>query len=269
MKKILFPTDFSEAAKNGFRYAVALAEDIDAELDIMNVFAVPFTAPDEMPPNYVDQLIDNQKKIAKEKLDAFVESVAPKFKGKKMTIYGAFVPEEVIEQVKLGIYDLVVMGTKGERNPLEKLVGSITTRTLMNAPCPVLAIPQDAKYNGIKHIAYASDFKPTDKITLEQLMSFTGKLGADLNFVHVDVTPNIGEIKDMISLKSYPFEFSEFYIINSPSVIEGLDDFITKKGINLLALFIPRRRLWEQLFHQSFSKKYAFHTKVPLLVFHE
>ena len=86
MKKILFPTDFSEAAKNGFRYAVALAEDIDAELDIMNVFAVPFTAPDEMPPNYVDQLIDNQKKIAKEKLDAFVESVAPKFKGKKMLL---------------------------------------------------------------------------------------------------------------------------------------------------------------------------------------
>jgi len=269
MKKILFPTDFSEAAKNGFRYAVALAEDMEAELDVMNVFSVPFTAPEEMPPDYVNQLINNQKKEAIKKLNNFVQDVAPDFKGRKITIYGAFVPEEIFEQVRLGIYDLVIMGTKGERNVLEKLVGSITTRTIMNAPCPVLAIPQEAEYDGIEHIAYASDFKPTDKIALEQLMTFTGKMGADLNFVHVDTSPNIGEIKDLISLKSYPFEFSEFFIINSPSVIEGVDDFITKKGINLLTLFIPKRRLWERLFHQSFSKKYAFHTKVPLLVFHE
>ena len=269
MKKILFPTDFSEAAQNGFRYAAALASDIDAALDIMNIYSVPFTAPDEMPANFLEELIAQQKQQAEEKLDTFIQNTVPDFKGKKITVYGAFIPEEIIAQVKSDMYDLIIMGTKGERNPLEKLIGSITTRTMMNAPCPVLAIPKDAKYEGIKQIAYASDFKPTDNIALEQLMHFSGQTGANLNFVHVDTMPDIGEIKGLIALKDYPFEFSEFYIINSPSVIQGIDRFIEQKKVDMLALFIPKRRLWEQLFHQSFTKKYAFHTIIPLLVFHE
>ncbi|MFT4759597.1 MAG: nucleotide-binding universal stress UspA family protein [Paraglaciecola sp.] len=269
MKKILFPTDFSEAAKNGFRYAVALAQDMEAELDIMNVFSIHFTAPDEMPPDYIEQLIEEQKQHAIVKMDAFVRSVSPDFKGRKTTIYGVFIPEEINAKVKADSYDLVIMGIKGERSLIEKLVGSITTRTLMNAPCSVLAVPKEAKYEGIKHIAYASDFIPTDSIALEQLTGFSDKVDADLSFVHVDTTPNFGEIKDMISLKAYPFEFSEFYLINNSSILEGIDDFITSKDINLLALFMPKRRLWERLFHQSFSKKYTFHTKVPLLIFHQ
>ena len=269
MKKILFPTDFSKAAKNGFQYAVALAADIGATLDVMNVYTVPFTAIEDAPPDYFERLIEEQHRISEEKLEDFVKGIDADFKGERISVFGAFIPEEIIGQVKKNAYDLVVMGTKGERNALEKLVGSITTRTTMNAPCPVLAVPTNAQYKPIKKIAYASDFKPTDAVALQQLMTFTGQVGAKISFVHVDTMPDIGEIKDTISLKNYPFEFTDFSIINSASVTEGIDGYIEENNVDMLALFIPKRRLWERLFHNSFSKKYTFHTHVPLLVFHQ
>jgi nucleotide-binding universal stress UspA family protein len=38
MKKILFPTDFSIPANNAFSYAVALAKDLGATIDILHVY---------------------------------------------------------------------------------------------------------------------------------------------------------------------------------------------------------------------------------------
>ncbi|MDZ4331458.1 MAG: universal stress protein, partial [Flavobacterium sp.] len=38
MKKILFPTDFSEVSKNAFIYALKLADSIDAEIITMHVY---------------------------------------------------------------------------------------------------------------------------------------------------------------------------------------------------------------------------------------
>jgi hypothetical protein len=68
--------------------------------------------------------------------------------------------------------------------------------------------------------------------------------------------------------KGYPYHFTDFSVINNYSVMEGLDDYMVKRDIDWLALFIPQRRLLERLFHTSFTKRMTFHTTVPLLVFH-
>lgn len=269
MKKILFPTDFSKTAKNGFEYALKLAEAMDATVDIMNVYNISFSAAEGMPAEFIQDMLHQKKVNTEEKLTAFAEGADANFSGEKIPVYGVFIPEEVISRSKLGKYDLIVMGTKGEHNSVEKLVGSITTRTMMNASCPVLAIPEDAVYKNIEDIVYATNFTPTDTVAVQQLMQFSSNIGAVMKFVHVETEPSIGAVNDTILLENFPFKFTEFTILNNESVMEGLDNYIEKESVDLLALFIPKRRLWERLFHRSFSKKYAFHTKVPLLVFHE
>lgn len=266
MKKILFPTDFSNVAKNAFKFALNLAKKMDATIDLVYVFDVPVPYQDAgggMPPDYYTKLIAQQKAMAEKKMDNFAEKV-----GKKIATFGLFVPEEIINIAQEGNYDLIVMGTKGEHNAIEKLLGSITSRTMMNAPCPVLAIPEGVVYQGFGHIAYASDFNSTDVAAIGQLTDFSNTMGAKLTYVHVDTTPNIGLFQDTI-LKNFPHEFTGFTTINNPSVQKGLDEYIEKTEVDLLALFIPKRRLWERLFHLSFSKEYALYTKIPLLVFKE
>jgi hypothetical protein len=48
------------------------------------------------------------------------------------------------------------MGMKGEHQRLDKWMGSVTTNLMMKAPCPVLAIPEKATYEGIKKITLAT-----------------------------------------------------------------------------------------------------------------
>ena len=40
MKKILFPTDFSDVSKNAFIYALKLADSINAEIITMHVVSI-------------------------------------------------------------------------------------------------------------------------------------------------------------------------------------------------------------------------------------
>ncbi len=267
MKKILFPTDFSETAINAFRYTVQLAEKLDARIDLMSVYHLPISDAGRVPPDYIERMLKEKREQVEEKIRQFSSEVPPERLGSFRTDYGLFVAQEVVDAAQRNGYDLIAMGTKGEHNQLEKMLGSVTTRTMMQAPCPVLAIPMDADFQQIENIAYATDFKPTDEHAVDQLLDVAGRLDAAVHFVHINTHGHPGDLEDQVELKEYPFKFTDFFVISNPSPMEALDVYIKQKHIDLLALFIPRRRLWERLFHSSFTKRMTFHVKIPLLVF--
>jgi nucleotide-binding universal stress UspA family protein len=269
MKKILFPTDFSDTAANAFRYAIELAKAVEAKIDVVNVYNLPVIDATNLPAGYVEQMLDEKQVLVQGKLEAFVAAELGAPLGRLIPLYGVFIPEEIRDLVREGAYDLVVMGTRGEHNPIEKTLGSITTFTMMNAGCPVLAVPEDAAWQDIDYIAFATDFLPHEQQAVAQLMAFAKKVSSEVYFVHVETKPSIGTMQDYITLADYPYKFTDFAIVNSPTVMDGLDSFIKEKHIDLLALYIPKRRLWERLFHSSFTKRMAFHSKTPLLIFHE
>jgi len=159
------------------------------------------------------------------------------------------------------------MGTKGERNAFEKLLGSVTTHTIMNAPCPVLTIPSNAKYQPVRDIAYATDFEPSDEQAIEKLNALSKKLEAKVHFLHIDKAKKYGITERYVMVENYPQPFSDFSVINRESVTEGIDEYVKDHGIDWLALFLPDRKFWERLLHRSFTKKMAFHSQVPVLIF--
>ena len=270
MKKILFPTDFSKAAENAYRFAVSLAEEMEATIDVVHIYHLPFVDATNVPPEYIEEMLDEKRNLVTERLKEFVSKEPVDQLGEQLVVYGIFIPQEIEDLVKDKNYDLLIMGTRGEHHSqLEKFMGSVTTHTMMQAACPVLAIPEEANWKDIRRIAYATNFEPEDTKAADQLMSFAGVLAAEVHFVHVETTPKIGKMEDYISLANYPYSFTDFAIVNSPSVMEGIDHYIKDRKIDLLALFIPERRLWEKLFHSSLTKKMTFHTKTPLLIFHD
>ncbi|GAB4245772.1 MAG: hypothetical protein Kow0027_06410 [Saprospiraceae bacterium] len=270
MKKILFPTDFSEGAKNALKYTIELAKQLDAKIDVTHIFNLPFIETPGMTASMLEKMIAEKKNLIQEKLHLFMDEIPKKHRGDAIPVYGVFIPEEIHDLAEEGKYDMVAMGTLGEHHTqFEKIVGSVTTNTLMRVKCcPVLAIPIDCKWNGIKRIAYATDFHPKDEVAASKLLDLAMTLGARVHFVHVESHPQIGEEEDTILLEKYPFDFTDFAVINSPDAISGFDRYLNEKKLDLLALFIPKRRLWERLFHSSFTKKMTFHTKIPLIVYH-
>jgi nucleotide-binding universal stress UspA family protein len=269
MKKILFPTDFSPVSKNAFDYAIKLAKDIDAKVDVINIYSLPISDNGSMLPEYIDSMLEEKEKHIEVELKEFIKGNHNGNLGKTTAQYGIFVYQDLIDKAREENYDLIVMGTKGERNLFEKIMGSVTTHTMMNAPCPVLAIPEKAKYNGIESIAYATDFVPKDEKAIDQLIKFSETLEAKVHFVHVETEPAIGDMRETIEIDRYPFENTDFALLNRKTVMDGLDSYIESKKVDILAMFIPRRKLWERLFHRSFTKQMTFHSHTPLLVFHE
>ena len=268
MKKILFPTDFSPAAHNAYQYAIAMAAEIGAMIELIHVYNVPFTGTDL----YLDLSQQRELRVQKqmqmeERLHHFIDQYNFKNIGDKLVYPGLFIDQEIVDRSKKGV-DLVIMGTKGERNALDKLMGSVTTRLMMNAGCPVLAIPENATYKGMKEITYATTFSFKDQHFLEKLAEFGSIFGSKVHFLHVSNNPKI-DVEDELYVEGLPSQFIRFSVINSPSVMEGVDNFLKEHPSDALAIYIPKRNLWERLFHSSFSKKMTFHTDTPLFVFHE
>ena len=182
MKKILFPTDFSPAAHNAFQYAIALGKETGAKIELIHVYKVPFTGTDLYLDLSQQRELRVQKQMQKEQqLADFCKQYNFTNFGDKLVFSGLFIDQEIIDRSKRGC-DLVIMGTKGERNALDKLMGSVTTRLMMNAGCPVLAIPENAKYKGIEEIIYATTFSSKDKHFLEELTNFGSTFNARIHF---------------------------------------------------------------------------------------
>jgi nucleotide-binding universal stress UspA family protein len=269
MKKILFPTDFSPAASNAFRYAHSLAEYLEARIDVINIFHLPIGDVSNIPPEYIQKMLDEAEAETLEKIREFAKPCLGRPAcGELKPIYGLFTAVEIIDAARQGEYDIIVMGTKGERGALEKFLGSVTTDVMMKATCPVLAIPSETSFKPVAHIAYATAFEPYDEHAVERLMELAGMLAAQVHFVNVNTQTDEHYIQDIEMAKDYPFNFSDFSVVHNPSVQEGLEGYLRERNIDWLALFIPQRRLWERLFHSSFTKKMTFQTSLPLLVFH-
>jgi nucleotide-binding universal stress UspA family protein len=268
MKKILFPTDFSKTAGHAFKYAQAFAQEINGIIDVMHVFHLPIADAGSIPPHLIDELLAEQRRNALLQLKQFTQDCPDDLLGSLKADYGLFVFQEVTDTARHGHYDLIIMGTKGTHNQLETLLGSVTTHIMMQGPCPVLAIPEGALYQGISRIAYATDFESSDQPAVEMLIEFASLLTANIHFVHVESKSSEEETNLTETMGESPLLFTDFTVIKSSSVMEGLDHYIEDAKIDVLALFIPRRRLWERLFHSSFTKKMAFHSQTPLMVFH-
>lgn len=268
-QNILFPTDFSTVAHHAFRYALQLAERLGTSIDLMSVYHLPAGESSRVAPHQVDGLLREKRETVIQRLGELAEEAPADLIGQLRADYGLFIYQEIVDVARRGGHQLIVMGTKGERNTVQQMMGSVTTHTLMNAPCPVIAVPESASVQPIEHIAYATDFEPKDEKAVEGLTRLAAQLQAKVHFVHVDKEAGVVKTEAYKMVEHYPLPFTDFTVVANPNPAEGINTFITERGMDVLALFVPNRRLLERLFHRSFTKQMAFHTQVPLLVFRD
>lgn len=140
IKKILAPTDFSEASLKALDQAVELAKQLGAEVHVVHV--VPLLmyaiAPDVVPddPQFERRL--------KEKLAARLEEVASRLRGRGAEIHTLLVDgnpgHEVGEVAAERGFDLVVMATHGRSGLPRLMLGSVAERTVRSSKVPVLTL---------------------------------------------------------------------------------------------------------------------------------
>jgi nucleotide-binding universal stress UspA family protein len=141
-RRIFHPTDFSSASGAAFKRAIALAKADKAQLLIVNVLAPPMPISGEgyMPPNLYEDLEASARKYAERKLAALqVKARAASVRASTLVLEGV-AHEQIVRAAKSKKADLIVIGTHGRTGLAKLFLGSVASRVVAAAPCPVLTV---------------------------------------------------------------------------------------------------------------------------------
>ncbi len=262
MKSILVPIDFSENAMSAVNYAGALAKHLQLDLHLVHAIHNP-VADINSSIILLEILMDNAKIIANQKLAATAETLKEQF-GITPKIHMDFglAADYIIKESENLDVDLIVMGTSGASGFVDSLFGSVTSSVIKRGKKPVMAIPDEAKYEKVKVITMANDH--------QESMAF------EMSFIH-NLAQKMESRLDIIFIKSENTTYQQEMILNdaklrqvsiwAPSVYEGITTYLEREGVDLLVLKHHDRNFFEDLIHKSTTKEILRKSSIPLLIF--
>ncbi len=144
-KVILVPTDFSEPADAALDYAIALADEIGAQITVLHAYEIPILGfPDGAlvaTADFVGRIVAGSQ--------AALDAIVAKRKNRGVVLKSLLKsgePRETIHAVATDLCaDLIVMGTHGRRGLSRALLGSVAEYVVRTASLPVLTIRGTSK----------------------------------------------------------------------------------------------------------------------------
>jgi len=276
MKKILFPTDFSDAATNAFVHALEFAKVVKAELILLHTFEIPVYDSQFFPENYAS--IYSSIELAK--FEMFKDEI-PKLRTiaiernlEDIVIKHRLMDGDLIYNLKNAVeedqIDFVIMGTNSVSDWTKFFTGSNTESVISGVEVPVLCVPVDAKFKKVKTIGFTTRYREKDKKELRKILKIAKKTDARVKSLYVKTSSS--DVTDE-TRKEFEREFAaenvEFLVLPSDEVKETILDFVLYKDIDILTTITHKRSFFESLFDSSFSKKISKEIPIPILVMHE
>ncbi len=272
MKRILFPTDFSQVATNAFVHALEFAKIVEGELVLLHTFELPVFDNQFFPENFMviyESVELSQFEMFKEEIPK-LRAIAKEHNLEKIRMTHRLMDGELVYNIEKCIkedkIDYVVMGTEGATGWAEFFLGSNTGSVLGDVDVPVLSVPKEAVFKKIKTIGFTTRFRPKDKKALKKVIEIATKAGAQVKCLYVKTQKSDVE---QLTIKKWEDKFREdpveFYVIPSDEIKETILNFILIKEIDILTMLTYKRSFFEGLFHPSLTKKFANNFDVPIL----
>lgn len=278
MKNILVTTDFSKNSESAIYYAISIANLFSAKLEIFNSFvSIPAIGIDGGPGLMNETVIQAGIDHNNDRLSDLVAGL-DKHLVKNIDIsFEAGSGDPVIsicERAAEKKCDMIVMGTKGESRIEELLFGSTTVDVMKEANCPVLAIPPDSKFYGIKKIVYASDLEEGDIEVIKRVCSLAKTFDSDVVVFHSFSEDNMTAQEDADVFNEMLQNNVSYIKLSKESITYGnthdaILNVIKKDLANLIVMREKKRGIFSRLFHPDMVKRINYHTTMPLLTYND
>lgn len=146
VKRVLAAVDLSEASMAVLSHAIGFAARTDAVLEVLCVYELPsmIATGNFVPDGAAVSDLVVQPEEHRRALAALVER-AEKPRGLKIELSTpeGYAPKIVPQHAQDSRVDLVVLGTSGHGAFLRAVLGSVATRVLAEATCPVVVVPHE------------------------------------------------------------------------------------------------------------------------------
>ena len=276
MKKILFPTDFSEAANNAFVHALEFAKIVNAELVLLHTFELPVYDNQFFPENY--NLLFNSIQLSE--FDMFkneipkLNAIAENRNLHNINMSHRLMDGSLLYNIKKAIeeenIDFIVMGTSGAAGWEAFFLGTNTGNVLTAVDVPVLSVPLDSEFKKIETIGFTTRYRDKDKKALKDVLKIAKKTNAIIKCLYVKT--NDSDVSAS-TIKLWEEEFVgepiQFSIIPSDDVQNSILDFVLFKDIDVLAMLTYKRNFFVELFKPSLTQKFSNQLGIPVLAMHE
>jgi nucleotide-binding universal stress UspA family protein len=270
MKKILCPTDFSEAADQAIAYAAKLCKKVGAELTLLNVQSIFSLPPTE---------VIKGKFLATEPISTRLEDQCYQV----MKVFNITCLSEVepsngslsdIIANRAKDFDLIVMGTNGADDYYQFFFGTNSYQVIRQSTVPVLLIPQGCGYQDISAIVFAFDYEHERKLPMAQLTQLAKLLNARVTVLQVkEHYTREAELRSRAIQQSHQVHAHtidvNFDTIYSDEVIDSINSYVLRNNADALALCSMNPSIIQTLFHKSVIKELSATANYPLFIFHE
>ncbi|TND06528.1 MAG: putative universal stress protein UspA [Bacteroidetes bacterium] len=271
-KRIICPTDFSNAANNAVEYAANLAKELDARLHLLNVKSLISSG--SVPAGvWVGPDAEIASDLLKKTHDVTLETFGVDCTY-EVDVTRKAIDKEISEAG--GADDLMVMGTDGADSLFEYFFGTHTYHVIKNAKCPVLVVPEHKPYEKIEKIVAAWDYSRRNELSLSEIKLFLDTTGASITLVHIskkdtDISNDVYNAfkeRAVQALGADPNRVS-FDRIVSPDITNSLSTYMNQSGANLLVLTQYEHDWATNLFRQSVVKNMTtIAAAYPTLIMH-
>jgi len=136
-KKILVPLDGSENSKLALQHGIVQAQNSGAHLTTIHVLALPpqikslksYRLLKERLKEDADNILGEAREICAASNISFSEKLCQ-----------GVPADEIIQEAYQGLYDLIVIGSRGMGEVKGWLIGSVSRRVVRHAHCPVMVV---------------------------------------------------------------------------------------------------------------------------------
>jgi nucleotide-binding universal stress UspA family protein len=276
MKKILFPTDFSEVATNAFVHALEFAKIVHGELILLHTFELPVYDNQFFPENYnviFDSLQLSQFDMFKDEIPK-LHAIAEERNLDHIKMSHRLMDGSLLYNIKKAIkeekIDFIVMGTSGATGWEAFFLGTNTGNVLTAVDVPVLSVPLEAKFEKIETIGFTTRYRAKDKKALQDVLQIAKRMNAKVRCLYVKT--NNSDVSET-TMKHWEEEFRnepiQFSVIPSDDVADTILDFVLFKDIDVLAMLTYKRNFFVELFKPSLTQKFSNRLDIPVLAMHE
>jgi nucleotide-binding universal stress UspA family protein len=143
IKRILWPTDFSDEARRALPLVNGLARQFAARVDVLHVLP-PAPAMASMVGHAAPAMTEYMKSMdahARETVNTMVEKDIESGIPVVSSVKLGSAAHEIASYATENDIDLIILATNGETGLARMLIGSVAEKVVRLAPCPVLTVP--------------------------------------------------------------------------------------------------------------------------------
>lgn len=272
MKEIVVGIDFSKGAMNALKYAILLANKIEANITMVWV--------DKPTPS--DSIFDNvagaYRKEVHKRFEDIIKKQGKELKAGKLNfkIRSGKVFEEIANQARYNDAKYVIAGTHGISGFEEMWIGSNANRVVSASPCPVITLRQSYVVGAnINKIILPIDSTIETRQKAPYVADLAKAFNAEVYILGLVISSVTAIRNRVISYSNQMIEFfdalevkNSFHEIKSTNVTSDTLKFAEENKADMICIMTEQETSTSNIFLGPYAQQMVNHSPIPILSVH-